>query len=159
MIKNEVNITKELVNELSRKIFVLSLIIGIVGICSSIPFLVLLILNPTQIYWIIFFIALLSVGGIGIAQLIRVIIANKRAVASNAHLVNELHDDKIIIHTKEKGEKIDDIVLSYDQISTFYVSKNFIFIRVGKKYSFPLSRDENEEAIIKLLEDNGVVKK
>ena len=159
MIKNEVTITKELVKELSRKIFVLSLVIGIVGVCSSIPFLVLLILNPTHIYFVVLFIGLLSVGGIGFAQFIRVLITNKRAVSTNAHLINELYDDKLIIHTKENGNKVEDITISYDQISTFNISKNYIFIRIGKKYFFPLSRDENEEAIVKLLEDNGVIKK
>lgn len=158
MFRNEVTIDKTLIKELSKKAVMVSLLVAILGVLFAIPFLILMILNPQQIMFVIGFIVFMSLGGIGLAQFIRILITNKRAAEVKAHLVTELLDDKVIIHTNKVTEQKEDVVFTYDQITSYHVSPHYIFIRVGKRYYFPLIRDENEQKIIEFLDGKGVIK-
>ena len=159
MIRNEVNIDKQLIKELSFKSFIIGLIISIVGLSTAITMLVFIILNSFQSIFTVIFIVSLSIGAIGVYHLVTMFITNSRAEKTKAHLVSEIYEDKVVIHTFHGEEQSDDIELTYDQITLYHVSKNYVFLRTGKKYSLPLSKDEHFEEIISLLEKNGVVEK
>ena len=159
MIRNEVTIDKQLIKELSFRSFIFGLLVAIVGLLTAITMFVLAILNSFQAVFTIIFIISLSVGAIGAYHIVSMLLANRRAEKMNAHLTIDLFDDKVVIHTTHGSEKAEDIELTYDQITLYHVSKTYIFLRTGRRYSFPLSKDENMEQIIALLEKNGVVER
>ena len=159
MIRNEVTIDKQLIKELSMKSFIIGLIVAVVGIVTAIVMLIFAFMISFQSAFTVVFIISLSLGAIGAYHVINMLIANSRAAKMNARLTVELYDDKVVIHTTHGSEKMEDIEFTYDQIALYHVSKNYIFLRTDKRYSCPLSKDENMGKIIALLEKNGVIEK
>ena len=159
MIKNVVTINKEVIKEMSKKSIIISSLIG--GICtaSCVPFLVLYLLNQSQIYFVIIFTVLLAFGAIGLYNLYKVLSANRKARKIEAVFEYDIFNDRIIIHTKNNEGKKNDIQIEYNQIAYYKKTNKHLYIHLPRNYSFPLLIDENIEEIEKILNDKDIKRK
>ena len=155
MIKNAVTIDKELVRKMSKKSLILSLAIGLVGVLGCIPFLVLYLLNTDKIYFVIIFTVFLSFGAIGTYNFFKVVKTNKRALDAKATLQLEI-DQKRIVIKRSSGQ---DLPIDYARINYYSETEKYIFIHLGKNYTFPILKDENYQTIIGYFEKHNIIKK
>ena len=148
MIEMNVEINKKLINEMSKKSIILSALIGGVGMGAAIPLLVFILLGHTEIGFVIPFIITLSFGAIGVYNLVKVLQTNHKAEQAHAVLAIKISEKEIKVQPIKNGTKSQDFVIPFENVTSYKESKNYIFIKAGRKVSIPFNKDENYQKII-----------
>ena len=155
MLETKTNIDKQLVKELSRKSFIVSLIVGVGGIIACIPFLILLIIDYKNILYTIFYIIFFVLGAVGLYNLFAVINKCKKVLKSNSTLLIKL-DDKITVTPFQDGQQKSDLNFNYNDVIYYKETHSYIYLYLNRKSSFPIKKDEQFDVIMDLLKQKGI---
>lgn len=159
MITSRVEIDKQVIKEMSKRYFIFSLLLATIGIAGGVTFLLLYIfLNKNKLFMIpliIFF----AFGVVGVYYIISMFITNKRAFEAHAVLTVDIDETGVVIHPYKNDRKGGDVKVSYSDISHYKESKNYLFVYLNRRNSFPVIKDENLPQILDIFARNNIIKK
>ena len=153
MEKFETEINYQATKELTHKRFVIYFTMLIVSLLGFATFLTLAaIFNQLTTIWFIVvlfvFIFLLILSGFFVFAL-----SFARYRSKNVHIKfgYQFNKDDVVIYTYDKDKRINSMKVKYSDILFYTESKNYYFLYLNARTSFPLMKKDNISSVIKII--------